>query len=182
MDGGGVMAKWIRLSYSLCRIVMARTSWSNEFCFLFTVPTTHSVTRDSFQTPLMEKFSPSMVDNSQSTYLPTTPDSTVLTSPKLDTNKNILPAPQPITATQPIILSPTLNQSIPVMTRTANGELAVVLPQSFMKQNNMSTGFVLPIYTMPQDTTCWSPMTNTKTVSPASSPGGSEAVSPWRPW
>ena len=71
---------------------------------------------------------------------PTSPDSTV----KLDSNRNILPAPQPVNISPQVVHNP-------VMTRTANGEIAVVLPQHLLKQaGSNSSGLVVPIYTLPE--------------------------------
>lgn len=75
------------------------------------------------------------------------PDSTTVTKP--DTNRNILPAPQPVSISIASLTSQ--SQSIqPVMTQAANGEITVVLPQQLLTQvGTNNNGLILPVYTVP---------------------------------
>lgn len=113
----------------------------------------------------------SISTDSKSSSTPTSPDSTV-SSPtvKLDCNRNIVAAPQPInisTSVLPVNNNPmstatptvmpaglnTLTQ--PMMTRTASGEIAVVLPQHILKQaaGHTNGGIILPLYNFHQNQT-----------------------------
>ena len=99
---------------------------------------------------------------------PTSPDSTVTSQSSIrrDSNHNIVAAPQPININTapslPISGMPasTLPGNVntitqPMMTRTATGEIAVVLPPHLLKQAaasqpNSTGGLILPIYTLQQ--------------------------------
>lgn len=84
------------------------------------------------------------------------PDSS--TTCKRDNNKNmrnILPAPQPINLSS---LPSAMHH--PMMTRTANGEVAVVLPQHILQQvGTSSNGLILPVYPQAGDDHLQRPMT-----------------------
>ncbi|XP_067946659.1 transcription factor HES-4-A-like [Watersipora subatra] len=68
--------------------------------------------------------------------MPNSPDSTTA---RTDTKRTILPAPKPINVKPHIVQNP-------MMTRTANGELAVVLPQHLLNQaGSNNSGLVVPL-------------------------------------
>lgn len=84
---------------------------------------------------------------------PASPNSGSVDTPeKLDSNRNILPAPEPIKLNTLATAGTNRSQiAQPVMTRTSNGELAVLLPKHLLKQAANTNGgeLILPVYTMP---------------------------------
>lgn len=89
--------------------------------------------------PEMGQYMSSKTSDTKHKSQPTSPDST--TAGRAETNRTILPAPKPINITPQILKNP-------VMTRTATGEVAVVLPQHVLKQAH-NNGLIVPVYTLP---------------------------------